>query len=165
MRKEPCRRRIPKCLSLASTYLFHRPSTQHSPHLVTLVMAPAIVATPTEPPGPHPSYIQVAKPFIFEQKVQSQIIATGANPAREDAYRLQGVQWIDEVRRALQLSVLDISSVCAGLLSDVQLVRYEPSIQLPFTITSFVWSTRTRNINMRTPQQQRCSQLARSRIP
>ncbi|KFY31362.1 hypothetical protein V494_07966, partial [Pseudogymnoascus sp. VKM F-4513 (FW-928)] len=55
--------------------------------------------------GPHPSYIQVAKPFVFEQKIQGQIIATGANPQREDTFRLQGVQWIDDTRRALQLPV------------------------------------------------------------
>jgi CTD kinase subunit beta len=73
---------------------------------MTVKMAPTAAAAPAaDPPGPHPSYIQVAKPFVFEQKVQGQIIATGANPAREDNFRLQGVQWIDEVRRALQLSV------------------------------------------------------------
>lgn len=66
-------------------------------------MAPATVISTADQPGPHPSYIQVAKPFLFEQKVQGQIIATGANPAREDSFRLQGVQWIDDVRRALQL--------------------------------------------------------------
>jgi CTD kinase subunit beta len=71
----------------------------------TIVMAPAAITLAAEQPGPHPSYIQVAKPFIFEQKVQGQMIATGANPAREDNYRLQGIQWIDEVRRALQLLV------------------------------------------------------------
>lgn len=67
------------------------------------MMTPAAPAVATEVTGPHPSYIQVAKPFVFEQKVQSQIIATGANPQREDDYRLKGVQWIDDVRRALQL--------------------------------------------------------------
>jgi CTD kinase subunit beta len=72
---------------------------------MTATMAPAAVAVTTEQPGPHPSYIQVAKPFIFEQKIQGQIIATGANPQREDTFRLQGVQWIDDTRRALQLSV------------------------------------------------------------
>lgn len=77
---------------------------------MAITMAPANPpqATPapeSSPPGPHPSYIQVAKPFVFEQKVQSQIIATGANPAREDSFRLQGVQWIDDVRKALQLYV------------------------------------------------------------
>lgn len=77
---------------------------------MAITMAPAnpphaVPAPESSPPGPHPSYIQVAKPFVFEQKVQSQIIATGANPAREDSFRLQGVQWIDDVRKALQLSV------------------------------------------------------------
>lgn len=66
-------------------------------------MTPSTPAATAEVTGPHPSYIQVAKPFLFEQKVQSQIIATGANPQREDDYRLRGVQWIDDVRRALQL--------------------------------------------------------------
>lgn len=67
-------------------------------------MAPAAV-TYSEKLGPHPSYIHVAKPFVFEQKIQGQIIATGANPQREDTFRLQGVQWIDDTRRALQLYV------------------------------------------------------------
>ncbi|OBT78935.1 hypothetical protein VF21_02841 [Pseudogymnoascus sp. 05NY08] len=67
-------------------------------------MAPAEVAY-SQKLGPHPSYIQVAKPFVFEQKIQGQIIATGANPQREDTFRLQGVQWIDDTRRALQLPV------------------------------------------------------------
>jgi hypothetical protein len=65
-------------------------------------MAPAPVPV-VDQPGPHPSYIQVAKPFIFEQRLQSHIIATGANRAREDSIRLQGVTWIDEVRKALGL--------------------------------------------------------------
>ncbi|KFX99182.1 hypothetical protein V490_01912 [Pseudogymnoascus sp. VKM F-3557] len=71
------------------------------------VMAPAIVtpAGQQQSSGPHPSYIQVAKPFVFEQKIQGQIIVTGANPQREDTFRLQGVQWIDDTRRALQLPV------------------------------------------------------------
>ncbi|KAI9745795.1 MAG: RNA polymerase II C-terminal domain kinase beta subunit [Claussenomyces sp. TS43310] len=68
-------------------------------------MAPAPISPLPEQPGPHPSYIQVAKPFLFEQKIQSQILSSGANPQREDVYRLQGVQWLDDVRRALQLPV------------------------------------------------------------
>lgn len=54
-------------------------------------------------PGPHPSHVQVAKPFIFEQKIQSQILVSGSNPQAEDNYRLDGVNWINSVRRALQL--------------------------------------------------------------
>jgi len=65
--------------------------------------APVTATQSAEQIGPHPSYIQVAKPFVFEQKVQSQIIGTGANPQREDSFRLLGVQWIDDARRALGL--------------------------------------------------------------
>jgi CTD kinase subunit beta len=70
---------------------------------IPVAMAPAAEKPISEQPGPHPSYIQVAKPFIFQQKIEGQIIATGANPQREDAFRLNGVQWIDDTRRALQL--------------------------------------------------------------
>lgn len=70
-------------------------------------MAPAATsaAPPAAPeqPGPHPSYIQVAKPYVFQQQLQGQLVALGANPSREDSFRLQGVQWIDDVRTALQL--------------------------------------------------------------
>jgi len=53
--------------------------------------------------GPHPSFIQVAKPYVFEQKVQECMTAINATEAKEDNIRLQGVLWIDNVRRALQL--------------------------------------------------------------
>ena len=53
--------------------------------------------------GPHPSFIEVAKPFIFEQRVQGCMNAIGMTEAKEDAIRLQGVAWIDTVRRSLQL--------------------------------------------------------------
>lgn len=60
---------------------------------------------PPEPPKPHPSYIQVAKPFVFEQTIQECIAAIGVDPLREESLRLQGVTWIDNVRRALHLYV------------------------------------------------------------
>lgn len=47
--------------------------------------------------------MQVAKPYIFEPKVQECIRATGTKEAKEDTIRLQGVAWIDDVRKALQL--------------------------------------------------------------
>ena len=53
--------------------------------------------------GPHPSYIKVAKPYIFGQKLEESIAATGANSSKEVAARLQGVAWIDSVRRSLHL--------------------------------------------------------------
>lgn len=53
--------------------------------------------------GPHPSFIQVANPYIFEQKLQDCFSALGTNMAKEDRIRLDGVLWIDNVRKALQL--------------------------------------------------------------
>lgn len=62
---------------------------------------------PTIPPpaGPHPSYIQVAKPYVFERTVHECIAATGVDQLREDNIRLQGITWIDNVRKALHLYV------------------------------------------------------------
>lgn len=51
----------------------------------------------------HPSFIQVAKPYIFEQTIQDCIEAMGVNPMREESLRLQGVTWIDNVRKVLRL--------------------------------------------------------------
>jgi CTD kinase subunit beta len=58
-----------------------------------------------EPPSIHPSFIQIAKPYIFEQTIQKCIAAMEVNPLREESMRLQGVTWIDNVRRALNLFV------------------------------------------------------------
>ncbi|KUJ17053.1 cyclin-like protein [Mollisia scopiformis] len=55
--------------------------------------------------GPHPSFIHVAQQFTFQQQLQNQLVAIGTNPTREDNFRLQGVQWINDVRTALQLPV------------------------------------------------------------
>ncbi|EER28813.1 RNA polymerase II C-terminal domain kinase beta subunit [Coccidioides posadasii str. Silveira] len=61
---------------------------------------------PLPPPaGPHPSFIQVANPYVFERTVQECFTATGVNPQREDSIRLQGITWIDNVRKALHLPV------------------------------------------------------------
>ena len=53
--------------------------------------------------GPHPSFIEIAKPYIFEQKVQECITKIGMTEAKEDVVRLQGVAWIDNVRKSMQL--------------------------------------------------------------
>jgi len=53
--------------------------------------------------GPTPSFIYVAKRFVFQQQIQTHMIAIGNNPTREDNFRLQGVQWINDVRKALSL--------------------------------------------------------------
>jgi CTD kinase subunit beta len=61
--------------------------------------------------GPPTSFIQVAKPYIFEQSIQECLKTTGVSQAREDTIRLAGVQWIDSVRKALKLLQLPMSKV------------------------------------------------------
>ena len=56
--------------------------------------------------GPHPSYIQIAQPYVFEQKVQECMTAAGVTEQKEDSIRIQGVAWIDSVRKAMHLSVV-----------------------------------------------------------
>jgi CTD kinase subunit beta len=48
-------------------------------------------------------HLQVAKPYIFQQKIDDCLKETGVALAREDNIRLAGVQWIDNVRKALKL--------------------------------------------------------------
>ncbi|KAI9788173.1 MAG: RNA polymerase II C-terminal domain kinase beta subunit [Candelina submexicana] len=73
-------------------------------------MAPAVTQSQNPPiengqHGPHPSFIQVAKPYVFEQKLQECMAITGVTEAKEGNLRTQGVAWIDSVRKALQLPV------------------------------------------------------------
>ncbi|KAL8793801.1 MAG: hypothetical protein Q9195_003631 [Heterodermia aff. obscurata] len=55
--------------------------------------------------GPHPSYIQIAKPYIFDHQVQKCMKSAGIPESKDDNIRLQGVAWIDSVRKALHLPV------------------------------------------------------------
>ena len=59
--------------------------------------------TDTNPVGPHPSYIQIAKPYIFQHTVQQCLIFAGSSDAKDDGIRLQGISWIDSVRKAMHL--------------------------------------------------------------
>ncbi len=65
-----------------------------------------LATSPTGPPehvGPHTSDIRVAAPFVFEEQVNKSSELTRINPVKEESSRLQGVAWIDSVRRSLQL--------------------------------------------------------------
>lgn len=53
--------------------------------------------------GPLPNYVQVARAYVFEQEIQQCLKDNGVSQVREDTIRLAGVQWIDNVRRALKL--------------------------------------------------------------
>lgn len=58
------------------------------------------------PIGPHPGVVTVPAQYVFEQNIRQTQKAVGSDPTREDTYRLQGVQMIDNVRQALHLYVL-----------------------------------------------------------
>ncbi|KAL8811393.1 MAG: hypothetical protein Q9200_001827 [Gallowayella weberi] len=70
-------------------------------------MAPSQSGNPANhpQPGPHPSYIQIAKPYVFESRIQECMLAAGVTEARDEDIRLQAVAWIDNVRRAMHLPV------------------------------------------------------------
>jgi hypothetical protein len=67
------------------------------------------LTSPTTPSEPSqstrrlPNFVQVAKAYVFEQQIQKSLSDLGVSATREDNIRLAGVQWIDNVRRALKL--------------------------------------------------------------
>lgn len=67
-------------------------------------------------PGLMRSHIQVAKPFVFQQAIEGCLHDLGVALLREDNIRLAGVQWIDNVRRALKLYVDAFSCVLAQVI-------------------------------------------------
>lgn len=70
---------------------------------MTRADAPPTPVEPTLPKGPNPGAISIANQYTFEQNVRQMLRENGCDPAREDSYRIQGVQLIDNVREALQL--------------------------------------------------------------
>ncbi|MCJ1351944.1 MAG: RNA polymerase II C-terminal domain kinase beta subunit [Icmadophila ericetorum] len=77
-------------------------------------MAPAQTPEVVEngPVGPHPSYIQVAKPYIFEKYLQDAMTATGVTEAKEDTNRLQGIQWIDNATAQQDAAAAALFTAC-----------------------------------------------------
>lgn len=58
------------------------------------------------PKGPSPGNIALSNQYRFEQNIRRLQKEYGCDPAREDSYRIQGVQLIDSVRHALRLYVV-----------------------------------------------------------
>ncbi|KAK5116551.1 hypothetical protein LTR85_009176 [Meristemomyces frigidus] len=74
---------------------------------------------PKPPIGPHPSTIRVAAPYTSQASIEKRLVPPGLDhqerslaEAREDGNRLQGVTWLDNVRRALQLPVRTLTTAC-----------------------------------------------------
>ncbi|KAL7811327.1 cyclin-like protein [Trichoderma gracile] len=62
--------------------------------------------------GPHPGYISSSNQYASELKIRRMLRENGCDPAREDNYRLQGVQLIDTVRQHLNLPVRTFDTAC-----------------------------------------------------
>ncbi|KAK4506089.1 hypothetical protein PRZ48_004054 [Zasmidium cellare] len=69
--------------------------------------------------GPHPSTIRVSAPYITQAAIEKRLQPSALDAqersqaeAREDSVRLQGVQWLNSVRRALQLPVKTFTTAC-----------------------------------------------------
>jgi CTD kinase subunit beta len=58
--------------------------------------------------GPHPGFISSSNQYTSELKLRRMLKDNGCDPARQDNYRLQGVQLIDNVRDYLQLCVTSL---------------------------------------------------------
>ncbi|EFX05247.1 c-type cyclin [Grosmannia clavigera kw1407] len=62
--------------------------------------------------GPYPGVVSVACQYTQEQQLRRMQRDKGCDPSREDSYRLQGVQLIDNVRESLQLPVKTFTTAC-----------------------------------------------------
>lgn len=76
-----------------------------------------------KPIGPHPSTIKVSTQYLSQAAVEARLQPPASNgemniqersvaEAREGSMRLQGVTWIDTVRRALSLPIRTYSTAC-----------------------------------------------------
>lgn len=69
--------------------------------------------------GPHPSTLRVSAPYITQAAIEKRLQPSTLDAqerslaeAREDSVRLQGVQWLHNVRRALQLPIKTFTTAC-----------------------------------------------------
>ncbi|KHN98435.1 C-type cyclin [Metarhizium album ARSEF 1941] len=62
--------------------------------------------------GPHPGFISSSNQYSSEIKIRRMLKDNDCDPAREDNYRLQGVQLIESVRESLQLPVRTFDTAC-----------------------------------------------------
>ncbi|CAK3977426.1 CTD kinase subunit beta [Lecanosticta acicola] len=69
--------------------------------------------------GPHPSTIRVSASYMTQSAIEKRLQPPALDAqerslaeAREDSVRLQGVTWLDSVRRALQLPVKTYTTAC-----------------------------------------------------
>lgn len=95
-------------------------------------MAPShtTVTTADGRQGPHPSYIKSAKPFIFDREIRECLTKGGSSANRDNKVRLEGISWIDGVRRALHLWVVlfGVSSCLTDRMKACENIQYSSSL-------------------------------------
>lgn len=69
--------------------------------------------------GPHPSTIKVSAPYLSQAAIDARLQSPSADvqerslaEAKEESLRLQGVAWLDAVRRVLQLPIRTYTTAC-----------------------------------------------------
>lgn len=60
--------------------------------------------------GPHPGFVKLGQQYTFEQKLRRSLNDNSCDPAKEDSYRTQGVQLIENIRAELQLYAASLLS-------------------------------------------------------
>lgn len=112
--------------------------------------------------GPMQTHIQVAKPFVFHQTIEGCLDDLCVAVTRDEQYRIAGVRWIDDVRKALKLYVsvptnCPLPPGCDGglpcgrtrLMRDFFTDRSAHLTPQLCTTTNFVFLTPTTNTTLR----------------
>jgi CTD kinase subunit beta len=55
--------------------------------------------------GPHPGRVKVPRQYFLEQEIRQMLVERAIDPAKEDRYRLEGVQLIHSLRQSIKLCV------------------------------------------------------------
>lgn len=133
---------------------------------------PTPASEPAAPKGPHPGHIQVACQYTSEQRLRRMLRDNKSDPAREDNYRLQGVQLIDNVRNMLRVYVWSFLSWISRLMlfsrtyaDIISAAPSRPSTPPVSTITGSDSRSAMPSTTTRMPPWLLSSSLARWRTP
>lgn len=113
--------------------------------------------------GPHPGFIFSSNQYTSETKIRRMLKDNGCDLSREENYRLQGVQLIDNVRKHLHLCVTPGRDDKERTTAEQVLGPIERSIPRAPTSTSSDSTLRMLSTTTRTRRLRHCSWRARSR--
>lgn len=120
----------------------------------------------SNPVGPPSGLSSIPTQYTSEQTLRQMLKSIGYDEAREDGYRLKGIQLINTVRQSLHLYVCLRRET--HRLSRAMFTHFAPSpgrsrrsIRLPYTTTSFAYDSRVTSIITKTSLWRLCSSRAR----